>query len=471
MKKLLIILIFIPLVSFGQTKAGIELCIQYQNSFSPFSTEKEINEALDKILNVIGASKNFTLVPCDDISNALAVTFKGERFILFDRAFMRKLTQLTNNWSSLFILAHEVGHHINGHTRDFLLASVLDNQSLEDRRNEELEADEFASFIVSKLGASYSQIEETIDLIASNESDIYSTHPNYDKRIAAVKKGFDRGYSDSGTSSSNTYYTNENSTEHINKGEIKPNYKNPRRDVISASYGNWNSSKTYPLEYFLTNSHIFSGDIILPVILTPDEIDPFKKKELEGWRPIQSVVAVTQGKALSPYGSKNVEIEVHIDTFTNNYVVWDYDNIKEEYLYIPNKSFNIILSGWADAPKEIEKKNKTYATFEYVIDGKFSGQFVCYIGWYKNLYGEFESESISFNNWLYKSQQKENYEFVERLKAGKKLYLRFGKLFYFNGYQNGKVGKFDTSKTSNEYQITRYTYEFDLTGSSKAISF
>ncbi|MDA9342223.1 hypothetical protein N9Q84_04525 [Flavobacteriaceae bacterium] len=67
--------------------------------------------------------------------------------------------------------------------------------------------------------------------------------------------------------------------------------------------------------------------------------------------------------------------------------------------------------------------------------------------------------------------QKENYEFVERLKAGKKLYLRFGKLFYFNGYQNEKVGKFDTSKTSNEYQITRYTYEFDLTGSSKAISF
>ena len=464
MKKLLIILMFIPLVSFGQTKAGMELCIQYQNSFSPFSTEKEINEALDKILNVIGASKNFTLVPCDDISNALAVTFKGERFILYDGAFIRKLTQLTNNWSSLFILAHEVGHHINGHTRDFLLAAVLDDQSLEDRRKEELEADEFASFIVSKLGASYSQIEETIDLIASNESDLYSTHPNYDKRIAAVKKGFDRGYSDSGTSSSNTYYTNENSTEHINKGEIKPNYKNPRKGVISASYGNWNSSKTYPLENLVTYYETLGG-----------QTDPFKKKELEGFRPIQEVVAVTQGKALSPYGSKNVEIEVIIDTFTNNYVDWD-DGIKEEYLYIPNKRFNITLSGWADAPKEIESTNKTYATFEYVIDGKFSGQFVCYIGWYEGWDSDNDKSTpipgdIGFNNWLYKSQQKENYEFVERLKAGKKLYLRFGKLFYFNGYQNEKVGKFDTSKTSNEYQITRYTYEFDLTGSSKAISF
>jgi len=464
MKKLLLLLLFIPLVSFGQTKTGLELCIQYQKSFSAFSTEKEANEALDKILNVIGASKNFTLVPCDDISNALAVTFKGERFILFDEAFMRKLTQLTNNWSSLFILAHEVGHHINGHTRDFLLATVLDDQSLEDRRKEELEADEFASFIVSKLGASYSQIEETIDLIASNESDLYSTHPNYDKRIAAVKKGFDRGYSDSDISSSNTYNSNENSTEYINKGEIKPNYENPR-GRISASYGNWYSSKEYPLEIVLRN-----------------QTDPFKKKEMEDSEPIKDLVARTQGKSLSPYGSKNVEIGIKIQNYTNNYVDWNDGNGKEEYLYIPNKSFHIELMGWADYPKEIEfsRTNKTYATFEYMIDGKFSGQFVTYIGWIDMFY-DFENSKeleepikvpieLQFNSWLYKSQQKENYEFVERLKAGKKLYLRFGKLFNWNGYKNENTGEFDTSKTSNKYQIPKYTYEFDLTGSSKALN-
>lgn len=464
MKKLLLLLLFIPLVSFGQTKTGLELCIQYQKSFSAFSTEKEANESLDKILNVIGASKNFTLVPCDDISNALAVTFKGERFILFDEAFMRKLTQLTNNWSSLFILAHEVGHHINGHTRDFLLATVLDDQSLEDRRKEELEADEFASFIVSKLGASYSQIEETIDLIASNESDLYSTHPNYDKRIAAVKKGFDRGYSDSDTSSSNTYNSNENSTEYINKGEIKPNYENPR-GRINASYGNWYSSKYYPLEKMLHN-----------------QTDPFKKKEIKDSEPIKELVARTQGKSLSPYGSKNVEIGIKIQNYTNNYVDWNDGNGKEEYLYIPNKSFHIELIGWADYPKEIEysQTNRTYATFEYVIDGKFSGQFVTYIGW-TDMFYDFENDKeleepikvpieLQFNGWLYKSQQKENYEFVERLKAGKKLYLRFGKLFNWNGYKNENTGEYDTSKTSNKYQIPKYTYEFDLTGSSKALN-
>ena len=115
-----------------------------------------------------------------------------------------------------------------------------------------------------------------------------------------------------------------------------------------------------------------------------------------------------------------------------------------------------------------------------MIDGKFSGQFVTYIGW-TDMFYDFENSKeleepikvpieLQFNGWLYKSQQKENYEFVERLKAGKKLYLRFGKLFNWNGYKNENTGEFDTSKTSNKYQIPKYTYEFDLTGSSKALN-
>ena len=118
LKRIVVIFLFLQ-VSFGQTKAGVELCLEYQKTVSGFTSEKEANEALDKILNVIGASKNFTLIPCDNILNALAVTYKGERYILYDGYFMKKITEVTNDWSSTFILAHEVGHHINGHTRDF----------------------------------------------------------------------------------------------------------------------------------------------------------------------------------------------------------------------------------------------------------------------------------------------------------------------------------------------------------------
>ena len=193
MKKLLLILSFlIAFNSYSQNNDGIEICLQYQKSLKSFITDKEAEDALNKILNVIGASRNFFLVSCDEISNALAITFKGERYILYDKDFINKIENMTNDWSGLFILAHEIGHHINGHTRDFLLAEVLDEQSKEKQREEELEADEFAGFIVANLGAKYNEVSELLDLIGSDADDSYSSHPNKDKRKEAVKKGFDK---------------------------------------------------------------------------------------------------------------------------------------------------------------------------------------------------------------------------------------------------------------------------------------
>ena len=472
MLKRIVVLLFFVQVSFGQTKAGLELCIQYQNSFSGFTTEIEANEALDKILNVIGASKNFTLVPCDDISNALAVTFKGERFILFDGEFMRKITQLTNNWANLFILAHEVGHHINGHTRDFLLATVLDDQSLADRRKEELEADEFASFIVSKLGASYAQIEETIDLIASNESDQYSTHPSYDKRIAAVKKGFDRAYSSSGTSKSNSSNRNKSSVviSNSNPSDLKPvfdrsrKYFRTRSNGLEEYYGSWVRESSYWLDEFGTtyNSTTKKYEAI---------DDLFQLEDYKRRTAIKEVTASTKGKALSPYGSKSLELNIETSYFTYDYII--IDDKKEDYFIKPNTSFSLQLQGYEEMPKDIkytypEGTNKTvYATFEYIIDGKFSGTFVTTFGGWYEYEGKQKTYPIYLNGWLSKYFQNQNYEFIERVKAGNKLYIRFGKLFNWNG--RNEDGSYDISSTSNEYNIPRYTYEFDLTGSSKAI--
>lgn len=477
MLKRIVALLFFVQVSFGQTKAGLELCIQYQNSFSAFTTEKEANEALDKILNVIGASKNFTLVPCDDISNALAVTFKGERFILFDGEFMRKITQLTNNWANLFILAHEVGHHINGHTRDFLLATVLDDQSLADRRKEELEADEFASFIVSRLGASYAQIEETIDLIASNESDQYSTHPSYDKRIAAVKKGFDRAYSSSGTSKSNSSNRNKSSVviSSSASNDLMPNFENPRNSK-NYEFGSWTKSTVYRLESWVRD---FKA-----------KDDPFKLEELKQSTAVKDVVSKSYGKSLSPLGSKHLSIEIITGHYTYNYVLGG-GGKKYEIFKTPNKFYEINLNGFYETPKEImlntstfNPDNVVYITFDYIIDGKLSGSLVgVFGGWYNSNYlytkegtiyledSQLAPYTIKLNSYLTAYNQKENYEFIERLKSGNKLYLRLGKIFQWNGYLNGKDGAWDTSKTNNNYDVPRYTYEFDLTGSSKALSF
>ena len=181
------------MVSFGQTKDGVELCLAAQKYSKSFITDKEAENALGRILSVIGGSKNFTLQSCDEINNALAITYNGNRYILYDKKFMQLIAKYSNNWSSMFILAHEVGHHINGHTRDAALTELLNETSLEKQRLEELEADKFAGFVLAKLGANLKQSLSAINLISPNGDDRYSTHPNKEKRIEAVRVGYKNG--------------------------------------------------------------------------------------------------------------------------------------------------------------------------------------------------------------------------------------------------------------------------------------
>lgn len=464
MKKIIFVLVVSVLFTanlLAQTKTGIELCIEYQKAFSSFASEKEANVALDKILDVIGASKNFTLIPCDDISNAVAVTFKGDRFIIYDAAFMRKIDQATNNWSYLFILAHEVGHHINGHTRDFLLAEILDDQPLEDRRKEELEADEFASFIVSKLGASYSQIEETIALVASDKSDLYSTHPNYDKRIAAVKRGFERAASDLEDSKEDksTFKRNYN----YSQSELVPNLNNPREDIDS-SFGEWYVTKSYPFEQVM---HRY-WDTIDP--------DPWTKKNLENTYSIRDFNATTTGVSRYDGASEKVRLNISLMTLANPWWSDCFCELDDKKTHLA-----ITLEGWEDHPKEVES---VLATFEYAIDDKYSGQFITRIQWllvkdtvYEGVDGRLVTEKLDEPYSISQSLQldidskftnKENFEFVRRLREGEKLYLKLGRLF-----DNKKPywGENDKSYIVDKYSIPRYIYEFDLSGFSEAISF
>ena len=190
MKKLRLILLFVPLVSFGQTKEELQLCLAAQSS--SFTSDSEADNALDRILNVIGASKNFVLTPCSEINNAMATSYKGIRYILYDKAFMRLINSRTNDWASLAILAHEVGHHINGHTLDLTMyaGGVVEAKSLADIRKQELEADEFAAFIMAKLGAPLNQVESAISLISNDKDDTYSANPSRGKRLKAVRIGY-----------------------------------------------------------------------------------------------------------------------------------------------------------------------------------------------------------------------------------------------------------------------------------------
>ena len=259
MKKLFLLLFVLHFVSYGQKADGLEICFEVQKSLKGFAADKEADDALDEILAVIGAAKNFYLIPCDEINNALALTYKGERFILYDKDFIERINKATNDWSGKFILAHEVGHHINGHTRDFLIASVLDDQTKEKQREEELEADEFAGFIVAKLGATYDQLIGLIDILASERDDRYSTHPSKNSRLMAIKKGFDKVQSNLSVQNSEV---NKTSQKKSKKDDFKK-YK-----LKTSEKSKWDLSIPYNTNIsFLDKTGLILSEMLLYLIL------------------------------------------------------------------------------------------------------------------------------------------------------------------------------------------------------------
>lgn len=177
---------------------SVRICTAIQGN--NFVSEKSADETLTKILSVIGASKRFVLQECSNINNAVALTFNGVRYIMYDPEFMSEL-KYSSDWTNMFILAHEVGHHINGHSVDVILSSngMGEETSLSTKRIQELEADEFAGFVLGRLGATLSQTQSVMKTISSDGDDSYSTHPSRSKRLNAIKRGFENsgGYVDS----------------------------------------------------------------------------------------------------------------------------------------------------------------------------------------------------------------------------------------------------------------------------------
>lgn len=168
-------------LDYNNSQKATELCTRMKSN--SFMSNAEADEALGKILSVVGASKRFVLAPCENINNAIAIIDDGMRYILYDPEFVNSISDTSNYWANMSILAHEVGHHINGHT----LGSSI---SAYENKIEELEADEFSGFVMQKIGATLEQSIDAIATIATEGDDTYSSHPNKERRIKAITKGY-----------------------------------------------------------------------------------------------------------------------------------------------------------------------------------------------------------------------------------------------------------------------------------------
>ena len=143
------------------------------------------NEILLYITKEAGITPNFNLKDCSNINNAIAIInpYKNnQRTILFDKKYFNNLYK-DNNWYAIFILAHEIGHHLNGHT----IPKELYNYS--EIQNRELEADYFAGYILYRLGASENDIIKIINTLPEPNTQ-NSTHPKNQKRIHFALQGY-----------------------------------------------------------------------------------------------------------------------------------------------------------------------------------------------------------------------------------------------------------------------------------------
>ncbi len=145
-------------------------------------TAPAVPDAVRRITDVVGLQPRFELRATHEVPNAAAVVYGGKRYLLYNPDFLLAVNRAgRTDWAGLSILAHEMGHHLNGHT---LRPGGSQPQ-------DELEADEFSGFVLRKLGASLAEAQAALAAWAPVRAEA-GTHPSRAPRLAAVGQGWQR---------------------------------------------------------------------------------------------------------------------------------------------------------------------------------------------------------------------------------------------------------------------------------------
>ena len=141
---------------------------------------QQIWAVVNEIMQISGLMPNFQVVETEKVDNAAAVIIDGERYLAFNSDWLNRYkSDPDTHWQLYGVMAHEVGHHLQGHT-------ITDSGS---RPPTELEADEYAGFTLAALGAN---LREAQSLWATLSESGSVTHPPRHQRMAAVERGWIR---------------------------------------------------------------------------------------------------------------------------------------------------------------------------------------------------------------------------------------------------------------------------------------
>ena len=207
---------------------------ELDQDFYTFDASNEADKIVAEIVASVSLQKNF-IVKSSDCKNALATTDGGKRYILYNTSFLEQFKKdARTKWAAYCVMAHEIGHHLNGH--DF---QVTDKRK---RKSMELEADIFAGGVLYSLGASLSDAKAGIDLLQANGES--NTHPPARARAEAIASGWKKKEELQRGRQSEELVSEEN-REH--EGETRPiNHPGASPEVFSPQ--RLNSEITFPMQ-------------------------------------------------------------------------------------------------------------------------------------------------------------------------------------------------------------------------------
>ncbi|MCD9027256.1 TPM domain-containing protein [Luteimonas sp. BDR2-5] len=139
---------------------------------------------VEQVMGFTGLPQNF-IVTEGPVANAAAVILADEnripqRVIAFNRNFLGEVRTATggNPWAPISIMAHEIGHHLSGHT----ITGTGSQPPIE------LEADKFSGFVLQRMGASLEDAKSAMQSLGTDH--VTDTHPARADRLAAIRDGW-----------------------------------------------------------------------------------------------------------------------------------------------------------------------------------------------------------------------------------------------------------------------------------------
>ena len=142
-------------------------------------SEQEAKKAVYNIVKYSGLLPNFVVRENTDIANAVAFIKDRKRYIEYNPEAMAGLLDSTQtDWAVISILAHEIAHHLLGHT--------LNPRSI--NPGDELSCDRYSGYVLERMGAT---LEEAISAIqVAGTAQGTKTHPPRTARIEAIRQGW-----------------------------------------------------------------------------------------------------------------------------------------------------------------------------------------------------------------------------------------------------------------------------------------